>query len=592
MTQHAKNPETVPTTPENGEAKDFASLSDEELDDLLEEAEPGTESFKAGMHEMALRVGGNDESSESKNETSSDLERQFQRQEEALAEEEEKRQSLEFELKQLKSAIRKEGVSPSELLDGNAELEVSEALSGLEGASPLPHVYNELPEPLREAASTFEERHERDVFLTSALPAFGACMPNVEGYYGHVPEPLSPDTYAAIVAGAAGGKGPAKWGRRLAKKVNQHIEEKSRKVRERWQARKQEHEANEETEEPFNEPKPPKKSLFLPANTSAASFHSGLKDREERALVVETEIDTLTNALGQEWGKFDDTLRKAFHHEPTSYRRKGEGSVELEYPQLSVVLSGTPRQFAKLMGSSESGLYSRFALYYFEAPPMWISQKPTKEALDKIERFDDYAEQILEMWKDLSSRDQAIRFRLTDEQWQLHEKVLRELLHEAALDGRGHMSDVYKRAGVQAFRIAMTLTVLRAVENGVPLRMADELEAETTDVRTALDLAATYADHAVRFAEDRLDEVEPVDPQSHRIAVMLRGVEERFTSGDAYEVAASEGITVSERTLREDLKRAKKRGLIRAISDNGDWEKAGPDAASDLSDPSDAVKAG
>ena len=449
----------------------------------------------------------------------------------------------------------------------------SASLSGLDGASPFPDVYPDLPSPLQEAVTTFEERHERDVFLTAALPALGASMPCVRGYYGHIPEPLSPHSYAAIVAGAAGGKGSAKWARKLVKKVDQRIEEKAQSRIESWESRKREHEANDDTGEPFGEPRPPEKSLFLPANTSAAAFHEGLRDFDERALVFETEIDTMMNALGQEWGKYDDTLRKAYHHEPASYRRKEEGSVDLKNPCLSVVLSGTPRQFAGLMGSSESGLYSRFALYYFEAPPVWISQKPTEKALGKIDRFGNYAEQVAEMHSLLSEREEPIRFCLTDEQWGLHKTVLENLLHRAAREGQGHMSDVYKRAGVVAFRVAMTLAVLRAFEEDIPLVMANELEAKNSEVEIGLELARTYADHAVRFAEERLDEVEPVDASSHRIAVMLRGLEEHFTSGDAYEVARQEGIDVTERTLRRDLKKAKHKGLIRATGDNGTWKK-------------------
>jgi len=500
----------------------------------------------------------------------------------------EKNRRLEAENRRLEAenkALRNELEGPE-----GVGTDTADTLSGLEGASPLPPVYDKLPPLLRKASSTFDERHERGVFLTAALPALGACMPHVEGYYGRVPELLSPHFYAAIVARAAGGKGPAKWARRLVKKVDQHIRDRALDRIDSWERRKEEHEADEETEGPFEEPKPPKKSLFLPANTSAASFHGGLKERNERALVVETEIDTMVNALGQEWGKYDDTLRKAYHHEPTSYRRKGEGNVELESPHLSVVLSGTPSQFSNLMGSSESGLYSRFALYYFEAPPVWISQKPSKEALDAIDRFDGYANRVVEMYRALEQREEPIRFRLTDEQWDLHETVLRSLLHEAAQEGWGHMSDVYKRAGVVAFRAAMTLTVLRAFEQDVPLVMADELEAETVDVKTALDLAATYADHAVRYAEERLDEVEPVDASRHRIAVMLRSVGKHFTSGEAYEAARREGIPASERTLRKDLKKADRKGRIRATSDNGSWKKVRVDGDSDVSDTSDAVK--
>lgn len=456
-------------------------------------------------------------------------------------------------------------------------------------APPLPDVYADLPALLREAARTFEQRHERDVFLTAALPSLAACMPQVHGYYGHVPEPLRPHLYTAAVAGAAGGKGPLKWGKRLADRVNGRIRERSEAEIERW---KQERELAEEREEAFDRPRPPKKSLYLPANTSAASFHEGLKDRGEHALVVETEIDTLTNALGQEWGKFDDTLRKAWHHEQTAYRRKGEGNVTLEAPRLSVVLSGTPAQHARLMVSSESGLYSRFALYYSQAAPVWISQKPTRGALDAIERFEAYAGRVVRMWEALDGRDEPLRFRMTDAQWSLHDQAFSYALRKAALSKHGQYADVLKRSGIIAFRIAMILTVLRAHESGVDLSLAGEVEAEDLDVETGIKLARTYADHAIRYAAERLETAEPPDASSYRIATMLAGVGHRFTSGDAYQVADAEGLDVSQRTLRRDLKKAEKRGLIRPLSANGRWEKTELDPMSGMSDVSDAEQNG
>ncbi|PQJ33607.1 hypothetical protein BSZ35_02435 [Salinibacter sp. 10B] len=460
--------------------------------------------------------------------------------------------------------------------------------------APLPDVFDDLPAFLPKAGATFEQRRERDVFLTAALPVLAACMPNVRGNYGHIPEPLSPDLFASIVAGAAGGKGAVKWSRRLGAKTDERIRAQSEKAREKWKERKEEHESASEGDDgsdPFSEPKPPKRSLLLPANSSAATFHRGLKDRDERALVVETEIDTLTNALGQEWGKFDDTLRKAYHHEPVSYRRKNEGSVELESPQLSVVLSGTPGQYAELMGTTENGLYSRFAVYYFEDVPMWKSQRPSKSALDARDRFEEvYAEAVSDIHRVLNNRTEPLQFRLSTAQWKLHGKAFRELLHKAVSEGRSHLADVYKRAGLIAFRIAMVLTVLRAHDNGVPLQRADELEAESNDVNTAIDLAARYASHAAAFAEDHLDGEVPPDASGRRIAVMLEGVDDRFSSGEAYTAAGENGIQVTDKTLRKDLERAERQGLIQRLTDNGRWEKVGTDAVSDSSDSSDPTK--
>lgn len=502
----------------------------------------------------------------------------FERSEQRIAELEEERQlfnkvlqeALGFKIDLLKEGSVTVQRAARRRLDSGSETPESEETAPLDEAPPLPDVYADLPALLREAARTFEQRHERDVFITAALPALAACMPRVHGYYGHVPEPLRPHLYTAAVAGAAGGKGPLKWGKRLADRVNRRILERSEAEIERW---KQERELAEKRDERFDRPEPPKKSLLLPANTSAASFHGGLKDRDEHALVVETEIDTLTNALGQEWGKFDDTLRKAWHHEQTAYRRKGEGNVTLETPRLSVVLSGTPAQFSRLMVSSESGLYSRFALYYSQVAPVWISQKPTRSALNAIERFEAYAERVLGMWEALAGRDEPLRFRMTDEQWSRHDEAFSYALRKAALSKHGQYADVLKRSGIIAFRIAMILTVLRAHESGADLSLAGEVEAEDLDVETGIKMARTYADHAIRYAAARLETAEPPDPSSYRISVMLSAVGPRFSSGDAYEAAQAAGIEVSKRTLRSDLKKASKRGLIQLVSKNGRWRK-------------------
>lgn len=457
-------------------------------------------------------------------------------------------------------------------------------------APPLPAgVYDRLPPLLRQTCGLFTRTHERDVYLLSALTALSACMPRVGGHYGTTPNLLGPNLYLAIVAKAAGGKSAMRFGRWLTDEVNAHIRRESELARARWKEAK---EAAQDAEEPFDDPKPPERSLLLPANTSAAAFHEGLKNRNERALVVETEIDTLTNTLGQEWGKFDDTLRKAYHHERTAYRRKGEGrNVTLDAPKLSVVMSGTPGQFERLMGSTENGLYSRFALYYFEAPEGWISQRPSAAAIEAVETFRErHAERVLRLWKTLAGRSEPLRFDLTPDGWAAHDDALRTLMGETLRRGWSHLADVVKRAGVVAYRLAMISAVLRMdFERPDALASGDVLEAAPEDVALGVDAATTLAEHALRYATAYLSEGGDPDPWFQRVSVMLNGVEDTFTSGDAYAVAEAAGLDVSERTLRSDLKRAARQGLIRPVHKNGRWAKGtnGNMAVSDSSDPSD-----
>ena len=398
-------------------------------------------------------------------------------------------------------------------------------------------------------------------------------MPHVSGYYGEVPNRLGPQFYTAIVAGAAGGKGAVRQARELTSKVDAHIRERYEHELERW---KQGREAAEMAKEPFTEPRPPERSLMLPANTSAAFFHRGLADRDERALVIETEVDTLTNAMGQEWGQFDDTLRKAYHHEPVSYGRKAEGTVALRGPHIACVLSGTPGQFTRLMGSTENGLYSRFATFAFDTVDAWRSQQPHREAIEKAERFAGvYADEVMSLFLELQGRPEAIRFKMTNEAWAEHTQTFSAALRRAQLEGKGHMADVLKRAGVVAFRAAMILSVLRLHAAGVDLSRVDTIEADLVDVRTALQLATTYAEHSIAFADRHLEVAQPPDPVTVRIAAMLKGVGVSFSSSEAYDAARQAGIDVSDRTLRKDLKEAEKRGLIESLTARGDWRKIG-----------------
>lgn len=439
---------------------------------------------------------------------------------------------------------------------------------------PLPdRVYELLPPILHESTDFFQRQHERDVFLTASLGALSSVMPNVGGYYGEVPRWLGPNFYVAIVAGAAGGKGVQSFAKKMVKTVDSKITEKYEEDLKRWEKRKKEAEKNNED---FDEPEPQEQSLILPANTSAASLYEGLKNRGSRALLMESEIDTLTDALGQEWGKFDSTLRKAFHHETDSYRRKGEdGNVRLEHPHISIVLSGTPGQFRRLMGSAENGLYSRFALYFFEAPAYWVSQRPSAKAIEMVEEFEtNFATPVLSLWERLRDRDSDLEFSLTGEQWSQRRKRFNHLLKQLYAYGREDLDDVIKRAGVIAFRVAMISAVLRLHHDRPSvLTRADEVEASEQDFLLGMELATTWAEHAVWFANDYLASGDSANPQIRRIGVMLNNLGNEFASSEAYEVARANGVDVSQRQLLDDLKAAARKGYIRPGTKRSRWEK-------------------
>ena len=92
-----------------------------------------------------------------------------------------------------------------------------------------------------------------------------------------------------------------------------------------------------------------------------------LGSSEHGLLIMESEADTLSNMLNNDWSNYSDVLRKAFHHEPISISRKIEKIFEeINQPKLSMVISGTPNQLQPLIKSKDNGLFSRFIVYSFD----------------------------------------------------------------------------------------------------------------------------------------------------------------------------------------------------------------------------------
>ena len=61
--------------------------------------------------------------------------------------------------------------------------------------------------------------------------------------------------------------------------------------------------------------------FFLPADTSSAMLVNHLTDNDGMGCICETEADTLTNSLKQDWGGYSDLIRKGFQGEPITRTR-------------------------------------------------------------------------------------------------------------------------------------------------------------------------------------------------------------------------------------------------------------------------------
>lgn len=334
--------------------------------------------------------------------------------------------------------------------------------------SPLPdEVLDDLPPLLRQACEQFKNSEQQEIFLIGALGVLSGIMPNVTGVYDG--KRLAPNLYCFVVGRYGTGKGSLTWTRSLGESVDEH------RVKQATAAIAAHNEAmlNYNRQVRLYDkgklasapemPKPPKHlKLFLPANATKTAVMQLLMENNGRGIIFETEGDTLADMLRQDYGNFSDVLRKAYHHEPISYyRRQDNEDVKINFPCLSVLLTGTDDQLRKLIPSIENGLFSRFCFYKLQGGSEFRDPFAA-DSYDLEAYFNHLGELYCDMYKKLEAMTEPVYFSLQPQQKAEFIKHFNEQkadLHDnisADLDG------MMNRMGVICFRIAMILTVVRS----------------------------------------------------------------------------------------------------------------------------------
>ena len=223
-------------------------------------------------------------------------------------------------------------------------------------------VYHKLPILLKDCCLQFEHPRERDMFLTGGLTVLSGCIKSVKGTYSQ--RTVYPNLMSFVIAPPASGKGAFNFAKDLGMPLHISMLEQNKLSADKYEREKLRAQSSETGSEIEIPSKPDFRVLYIPGNTSSASIIDLLNKCGGSGIIFETEADTLSNSLKQEWGGFSDALRKAFHHEPVTYSRKTRNElIEISSPKLSVALSGTPSQVKALIQSADDGLSSRF--YYY-----------------------------------------------------------------------------------------------------------------------------------------------------------------------------------------------------------------------------------
>lgn len=350
--------------------------------------------------------------------------------------------------------------------------EPEELLDGSEPLQPLPTFPEvEWPKLLMLITSHGTTKAQRDVLLLGAFTALGATMErNVRCPYAGKYQ--SPNLQTFIIALAASGKGVLSLIRLLVEPIHDEIRREVEEEMKAYQKEKMAYEVMGKDRAKMEAPQMPKNRMFLiSGNNTGTGILQNIMDSNGTGLICETEADTISSAIGSDYGHWSDTLRKAFDHDRLSYnRRTNEEYREVKKTYLSVLLSGTPAQVKPLIPSAENGLFSRELFYYMPGIRKWINQFAQNEN-DLEMTFTNIG---LE-WKkkvDLLKKHGIHTLRLTEEQKAEFNALFADLFVRSSLANGNEMCSSVARLAVNTCRIMTEIAVLRVLENPHPYQYA------------------------------------------------------------------------------------------------------------------------
>ena len=432
-----------------------------------------------------------------------------------------------------------------------------------------------LPLLLRMAVTTQQDAEDRDKVMLSALTEYSGNLPNTYGIYGE--KRVGTALYMILSAPSGARKGIIDDCRQLLMPIEFDLKRQNERAEDDYQRAMANYNARGKSAMMKPE-EPPRLSLFMSANSSATSLYEDLADNHDRGTIFETEADTMTQAMRQDYGNYSEGLRKAFHGERITYsRRKEHEHVCLEHPHLAILMTCTPQQITRLLPSDEveNGLANRFLYYCLRGGRGWRSpfahcEQPLEDRLYETGKC---FRQLHQTLSQLQSR--PLQVVLTEEQQRRFDGYFSPLLEEqTGLHGAALDAFIY-RMGLSAFRMMMVFTVLRCYERQ-PMLLPDQqaLVCTDQDFQTVMTITDCLVNHTVHVYANLLPHA-PIE--SPAVATMpapektlYQALDTAFTTQQAFSKAA--GLSIPQRTAERYLGDFVRRQVVRRIR-NGRYQK-------------------
>jgi hypothetical protein len=342
-------------------------------------------------------------------------------------------------------------------------------------------LYDLLPKKLQEASSFFDKDYEKDVFTLSSIAVISSMLPNLTGLYDH--KTLGANLNLFVIAPPSSGKGVMSWAKYYANDIHLQFKESFRKEKEEFS----------KLDSPDKDSKPIPKLHFIPANSSSAAVCHNLMWSNARGIIFETEADTLSNSLANDWGNYSDILRKVFHHETISSLRKTNNEyIEIERPHLSMVISGTPNQVRGLIPSANDGLFSRFLFYSFKGELKWRNPFQVHQEDTMENYFSNCSSEFLNLYNYLLDNDVKFKFN-TSQELECCD-FFTQLFNNCHEENGEDSLSITKRLGIIHFRISMILSTVKSWFSGT---ISKELICDDESFKSALIIVETLSVHSI-----------------------------------------------------------------------------------------------
>lgn len=429
-----------------------------------------------------------------------------------------------------------------------AELEKLEADKLRREVPCLPdELFDRLPDFLKRGLTHVRNKRERDILLLSMITNISGCLPGVRMNYGGMV--YSADLYLVALAGSGRGKGVMQQAAILPAAIQEYYDELNRKDEREYRQKLlkwnlEERLAAQEKRVPDLDQcpeMPVERILKVAPNISKSQLILALEAGGAVGLVMNaSELDMISSAMHQEYGKHDDVMRAASQHEEvSSYFKTDHRLVVVSDPHLALCASGTPAQLHKFISSLENGMYSRVAFYVGQAHWEYKSANPGKARLDMRAYFKGMGEELLRMFIFLSGSPTEVVF--TEEQWKEHTERFRTYLREVVAEDDDSPGAIVLRHGLMMSRIAMVLTALRKCE---PQWNTSEWKCSDEDFHTAMQIVDVLLEHSLLLStsmDDTAGRIRPVKA-FFKLRPVLKKMPREFTYSELMAAANEAGL--------------------------------------------------